>query len=88
MRGVKTATLWEGGAFATGLYMLGFAKAAERFGMPSEFVLYPNTGHNIALPHLQREAAIRNLDWIEFWLAGREDPDPERAEQYRDGRAG
>ncbi len=87
LRGVTTATLWEGGAFAAGLYMLGYAKAAERFGMPSEFVLYPDTGHNIFLPHLQREAAIRNLDWIDFWLAGREDPDPSRAEQYRRWRA-
>lgn len=26
------------------------------------------TGHNVALPALQREAAQRNLDWFEFWL--------------------
>jgi hypothetical protein len=24
----------------------------------------------------------RNLDWFEFWLQDREDPDPAKAEQY------
>ncbi len=82
LRGVSTAALWEGGAYTAALYMLGYAKAAERFGLPSEFIVYPDTGHNIALPHLQREAAVRNLDWLAFWLSGDEDPDPAKAAQY------
>jgi dipeptidyl aminopeptidase/acylaminoacyl peptidase len=69
--GLHTATLWEGGAQAAGLLMLGYPKAAARAGMPTEFILYPQTGHNIALPALQREAARRNLEWFERWLLGR-----------------
>ncbi len=68
MEGIDTASLFEAGAYATALYMLGFPKAAERAGMPTEFVVYPKTGHNLALPSLQREAAQRNLDWFNFWL--------------------
>ena len=62
--------------------MLGFPKAAQRFGMPTEFVIYPRTGHNIALPRLRRESAIRNLDWFLFWLTGQGDADPARRDQY------
>ncbi|WP_129791707.1 prolyl oligopeptidase family serine peptidase [Sphingosinicella sp. CPCC 101087] len=87
LRGVTTAALFEGGAYTAALYMLGFPKAAERFGMPSEFIVYPQTGHNIALPTLRREAANRNSDWLEFWMRGREDTDPAKADQYGRWRA-
>jgi hypothetical protein len=67
---------------ATALYMLGYPKAARRVGMPTEFIIYPKTGHNLAIPRLQREAAQRNLDWFEFWLRDRENADSEAAAQY------
>ncbi|MGH8177869.1 MAG: prolyl oligopeptidase family serine peptidase [Steroidobacter sp.] len=68
--GLSTAALFEGGAYTAALYMLGFTKAASRAGMPTEFVVYPQTAHNIAMPKLQREAAERNLDWFRSWLLG------------------
>jgi dipeptidyl aminopeptidase/acylaminoacyl peptidase len=80
--GVTTASLFEGGAMATALYMLGYPKAARRAGMPAEFIIYPKTGHNLAIPRLQREAAQRNLDWFEFWLKDRENADSQAASQY------
>jgi dipeptidyl aminopeptidase/acylaminoacyl peptidase len=69
--GLHTAALFEGGAQAAGLLMLGYPKAAARAGMPTEFIIYPQTGHNVSLPVLQREAAQRNLNWFEFWLLDR-----------------
>jgi dipeptidyl aminopeptidase/acylaminoacyl peptidase len=80
--GLHTAALFEGGARAAGLLMLGYPKAAARTGMPTELIIYPQTGHTIALPALQREAAQRNLDWFDFWLVGREDAAPSKAAQY------
>lgn len=38
------------------------AKAARHCGLPTEFVIYPRTGHNMRLPAVQRECAERNLD--------------------------
>jgi dipeptidyl aminopeptidase/acylaminoacyl peptidase len=69
--GVSTATLFEAGAYTAAIHMLGFPKAARRAGMPTEFVVYPKTQHNLATPRLQQESATRNLDWLERWLLGR-----------------
>jgi dipeptidyl aminopeptidase/acylaminoacyl peptidase len=80
--GVTSASLFEGGSDAAALLMLGFPKAARRVGMPTEFILYPRTGHNLVIPSLQREAAERNLDWFTFWLLGRVDATPSKASQY------
>jgi hypothetical protein len=67
--GLETASLFEAGAYTAGLLMLGFPKAATRAGMPTEFVVYPRTGHNLAIPSLMRESARRNLEWFERWLS-------------------
>lgn len=83
MEGVDTASLFEAGAYMTALYMLGLPKAAERAGMPSEFIVYPQTGHNIVIPSLQRESAQRNLEWFEFWLKDCAPSDPARQKRWR-----
>jgi len=83
LAGVATASLFEGGAYTAALHMLGYPKALRRAGAPTEFIVYPQTQHNLATPRLQRESAARNLDWFGFWLADAEDPDPAKAAQYR-----
>jgi dipeptidyl aminopeptidase/acylaminoacyl peptidase len=81
-KGVHTASLWEAGAKSGALLMFGYPKAARHFGAPSEFIVYPKTGHNPNLPSIQRESANRNLDWFEFWLRGAERGAAEKPEQY------
>jgi dipeptidyl aminopeptidase/acylaminoacyl peptidase len=66
--GLTTACLFEAGSDTAALLMLGFPKAALRAGMPTQFIVYPQTGHNIAIPSLQREAAQRNFEWVTSWL--------------------
>jgi dipeptidyl aminopeptidase/acylaminoacyl peptidase len=87
MEGIETASLFEAGAYMTALYMLGFPKAAERAGAPVEFIVYPQTGHNIVIPALQREAAERNLAWFEFWLQGCAPSRPAHEEWFRRWKA-
>jgi dipeptidyl aminopeptidase/acylaminoacyl peptidase len=82
-KGLSTASLFEGGAWSQAIDMLGMAKAARRFGAPNELIVYPQSGHNLALPAIQRDSAQRNLDWFAFWLNGYENPDPVKAEQYK-----
>jgi dipeptidyl aminopeptidase/acylaminoacyl peptidase len=79
---LATAAMFEAGAYSAAVAMLGYPKAAHRAGMPTEFVVYPRGDHNLTLPRMQWESAKRNLDWLEFWLTGREDPDPAYAEQF------
>lgn len=79
----NTAVLFEAGVQSAAVAMLGYPKAAAHAGMPTEFVVYPQTSHNIQLPQLKKESAERNLDWFRFWLQGVEDPEPTKADQYR-----
>jgi dipeptidyl aminopeptidase/acylaminoacyl peptidase len=82
-----TATLFESGALSGPLLMLGMAKAAHRYGLPAENVVYPRTGHNIDSLRIQKESAERNLDWFRFWLQDEEDADPAKGAQYERWRS-
>jgi dipeptidyl aminopeptidase/acylaminoacyl peptidase len=82
-----TATLLESGALSGPLLMLGMAKAAHRYGIPAENVVYPRTGHNIDSIRIQKESAERNLDWFRFWLQDEEDADPAKGTQYERWRS-
>lgn len=81
-RGLRTASLFEAGGQSAAIFMMGYPKAAKYAGMPTKFVIYPQTGHNPSRPRIQMESATRNLDWFRFWLQDYEDPDKEKAEQY------
>jgi dipeptidyl aminopeptidase/acylaminoacyl peptidase len=81
--GLTSANLFEGGAQSGAFFALSFAKASERQGLPTETVIYPNSGHNLSAPELMRESAERNLDWFRFWLQGSEDPAESKADQFR-----
>lgn len=81
-RGLSTAVLFEAGATNLGIGMMSAPKATKHFGLPTEYIVYPRTGHNPFLTRIQREIAERNLDWFEFWMLGRVDPAPAKREQY------
>lgn len=79
---VRAATLLEAGAWSLPLGMVGYAKAASYHGIPNEFVIYPNTGHNPDRADVAREIAERNLDWFAFWITGRESAEPGKQAQH------
>lgn len=81
--GLRTAALFEAGNQSLAITMMSYPKGAQYAGMPAEFIIYPQTGHNPTLPRIQKESAMRNLDWFRFWLQGYKDPDPEKEEQYK-----
>ena len=80
--GLRTAMLFEAGLEGEVMHMVGMPKAARLFGVPSEFFVYPGTGHVLSRPRLQRESADRILDWFLYWLCAIEDPDPAKSAQY------
>ncbi len=82
MQGLRTATLWEGGARSLAVLMISGAKAARHAGAPTEFIIYPQTDHNPHLPSIQRESAERNLDWFAFWLQKEELQSSHKKDQY------
>jgi len=82
LKGLTTPTLLEYGERSLAVQGLELQSALWREGVPHELVIYPKTGHNITSPVLLLESANRNLDWFDYWMFGRKDPDPSKQEQY------
>lgn len=50
---------------------------------PVEMFIYPNELHVKNQPKHRYEIYERNLDWLNFWLQDKEDPNPAKTEQYK-----
>ena len=46
-------------------------------------VIFGNEGHIKNQPQHRYEIYQRNVDWFDFWLLDKEDPDPAKADQYK-----
>ena len=57
-------------------------KALKHYGVPVEWYVYLNEGHQKFQPRSKNLVYQRNLDWMRFWLQGAEDDDPAKAEQF------
>ena len=79
---LTTATLLEFGEQSLAVQGLEFQSALWRQGVPHELVIYPKTGHNISSPALMLESINRNLDWFDYWMLGKRNPDPSKHGQY------
>jgi dipeptidyl aminopeptidase/acylaminoacyl peptidase len=51
-------------------------------GVPTELYFYPSESHIFWQPRHRAAAMEQNLDWFDFWLTGRRDPDPRKSGQY------
>jgi len=49
---------------------------------PAEMVVFPDEYHLKWQPAHRLAIYDRNLDWFDFWLRGKEDPEPTKAAQY------
>jgi dipeptidyl aminopeptidase/acylaminoacyl peptidase len=50
--------------------------------VPTEMIAYPDETHILHRPRTRVSAMRTSFDWFEFWLNGREVPDPAKADQY------
>jgi dipeptidyl aminopeptidase/acylaminoacyl peptidase len=68
---IKAPTLLEFGILANaGSQGRPFFAALQYFHVPSEFIVYPRTGHITSEPKLIADAYRRNLEWFDYWLKG------------------
>ena len=58
-----------------------FAALREQ-GKPVDMYVFPDEYHNKWQPLHRMAIYERNLDWFLYWLQGKKDPDPRKAEQY------
>ena len=63
-------------------YGFEMKSALERAGVPVEFWVYPGDGHIFTTPEHRFLSMQRNLDWFNYWLQQKEDPDPAKHAQY------
>ncbi|WP_206240143.1 Atxe2 family lasso peptide isopeptidase [Novosphingobium terrae] len=57
--------------------------ALHEAGQPVDMYVYPGESHIKWQPLHKQAVYNRNLDWFSFWLQGKTDPDPAKAEQYK-----
>lgn len=57
--------------------------ALREAGQPVEMYVFPDEYHIKVQPRHRQAIYERNLDWFSFWLQGKVDPDPAKAEQFR-----
>lgn len=50
--------------------------------VPTELVVFPEETHIFHQPRHRAAAMRQNVDWIDYWLLGKRDPDPAKAAQY------
>jgi len=50
---------------------------------PVEMFIYPDERHEKNQPKHRYSIYERNVDWFNFWLRDKEDPDPAKVEQYK-----
>jgi dipeptidyl aminopeptidase/acylaminoacyl peptidase len=81
-RSVRTPILMQ---LSDDEYLLGLESLAALRDQhqPVEMHVFPGEHHVKWQPAHRRAVYDRNLDWFDFWLRGREDPAPEKADQYR-----
>ena len=62
---------------------VGLFNRLRELNKPIELWVYPNEFHVKNQPRHQFIAQERYLDWFNFWLQNKEDPDPAKADQYK-----
>lgn len=50
---------------------------------PVDFLWLPRGKHTLVLPWERRASLETNVDWFDYWLNDKIDPDPTKVEQYR-----
>ncbi len=65
------------------LYGLQFYTTLRELDKPVEMIIFADEGHIKNQPKHRYEIYQRNLDWFNFWLQDKEDPDPSEHEQYK-----
>jgi dipeptidyl aminopeptidase/acylaminoacyl peptidase len=76
---VRTPTLFACNSKISNLYMLETLGAFRLNRRPFEYINFPDGAHQLQRPR-QRQASLEaSVDWMNFWLQGKENPRSDRA---------
>jgi dipeptidyl aminopeptidase/acylaminoacyl peptidase len=65
------------------IYAMQLVNTLRDLKKPVEMWIYLDERHEKNQPKHRYSIYQRNLDWLNFWLRDKEDPDPAKAEQYK-----
>jgi dipeptidyl aminopeptidase/acylaminoacyl peptidase len=65
------------------IYAMQLAVSLRDRKKPFEMFIYPDERHEKNQPKHRYAIYERNVDWLNFWLRDKEDPNPAKAEQYK-----
>jgi dipeptidyl aminopeptidase/acylaminoacyl peptidase len=78
----RTPLLLESGEFDGWEDDRRLYRALKHFGVPSEFYVYPRSGHGWEEPALIADSYRRNLDWLNYWVLDKPYRDPQKQAVY------
>jgi dipeptidyl aminopeptidase/acylaminoacyl peptidase len=79
---VTTPLLMEYANVRNANYGAEFYVPLREQGVPAELVIYDDEEHNFKRPTVRQASMQRKVDWFNYWMLGKEDPDPAKAGQY------
>ena len=79
---VKTPVLIEAGEKSAWEGDRQLYRGLKHFGVPSEFWIYPRSGHGWDEPLLKQDAFRRHIAWFDYWLKGKPYPDKKKQAEY------
>jgi dipeptidyl aminopeptidase/acylaminoacyl peptidase len=80
---VKTPVLFAYNGKSASVLMLDTIGAFRVNRKPFEYMNFPMGDHQLARPRERLESMTATVDWMAFWLLGREDMTGEKADKYR-----
>jgi dipeptidyl aminopeptidase/acylaminoacyl peptidase len=79
---VHTPVLVEAGEKSAWKSDRAYYRGLQHFHVPSEFYVYPRSGHGWDEPKLLQDAFQRHIEWFDYWIKGKPYPDAKKQQIY------
>ncbi len=79
---VHTPVLVEAGELSGWKWDRAYYRGLRHFQVPSEFYVYPRSGHGWDEPRLRQDSFQREIAWFDYWVKGKPYPDVKKQEAY------
>lgn len=79
---VKTPVLVESGEQGAWKRDRVYFRGLQHFWVPSEWYVYPRSGHGWDEPGLMLDAYRRHVAWFDYWIHGKPYPDASKLGGY------
>jgi dipeptidyl aminopeptidase/acylaminoacyl peptidase len=79
---VHTPVLVEAGEKSAWKSDRAYYRGLRHFNVPTEFYVYPRSGHGWDEPMLMQDAFHRHIAWFDYWIENKPYPDAKKQQHY------